>query len=115
MLTPVSTELHLATNDSVTACGRVYAGKIYSNGQPVMVVCSRVSFAVSILGTTPCGSCKRKYDISRLKVRRAALAYQRRIESGAETEIALRDTRQEFDLSEAEEIEMVGKPQRVLA
>jgi hypothetical protein len=94
----------------------VYAGKIYSNGQPVMVVCSRASFAASMVGATPCESCKRKFQISQVRIRRAMLAYQRRLESGADPEFALRDTRQEFDLPSSEESDMLGMlPKRGLA
>ncbi len=107
-LSTISTDLHLASNDSVTECGRVYAGSIYANGLPVMLVCTRAAFAASLAERAPCAVCKQKYQASQIRVRRARMAYERRLDLGYEAEVALRSTRQEFDLTEAEEDDLLG-------
>lgn len=104
----ISTDLHLASNDSVTACGRIYAGSVYANGLPVILVCTRAAFAASLSEHSPCPACKAKYQVSQLRVRRAKASYDRRLDLGYEAFEALHHTRLEFDLTEAEEGDLLG-------
>lgn len=116
MTNSVSTDLHLVLNDKETACHRVYARTAYRNDSPKIRVAARSKFSTS--PDKPCEQCKRKYQISQLKIRRAASAYTARLEIGPDVEIALRDTRQEFDLSEDEEqalFALVGNVPQVFA
>lgn len=107
-ISTTSTDLHLASNDSITACGRIYAGSVYANGLPVILVCTRAAFAASLSGHSPCSACKAKYQTSQLRVRRAKAAYERRLDLGYEASEAFRCTKQEFDLAEAEEDDLLG-------
>lgn len=107
-ISTVSTDLHLARNDSITACGRIYAGSVYANGLPIMLVCTRAAFAASLGEHSPCSVCKQKYQASQIRIRRAKATYERRLDLGYTAEEALRSTRLELDLVEAEEDELLG-------
>jgi hypothetical protein len=95
-------KFHLRHTDAVTGCGRDH-----TDGA-IKVCMTDEAFRKAITNGRACGPCKEALRISDLKVRRAYAAYVSRLVTGATHEEAIRNTRQEFDLTEREEEKLLS-------
>lgn len=117
MSSSVTTDIHLAKNDRETACERVYSHLAYAHGKPTIKVYTGKDFGghVEAQSASPCEVCWRKYQTGQMKVFRAMAAIERRVAIGSTTEEALRNTRQEYDLSSDEENDLIRELARKMA
>lgn len=95
------TKLHLRHTAEVTGCGHDH-----QDGR-LLVCMTDDAFMKAIGNGRACKPCEEAWRLSNNRVNRAYAAYVTRIDTGATAEEAIRNTRQEFDLTDREEAKLL--------